>query len=170
MPSHLSRETIVLDAVIRTLWFKEKYVIHGASRTNNVLKRCNEVSDVGRIKSLELVHHLVKFLILKNFQRSFTILIEQMMCQKCITCIQGDCKDFGNRGTRNLTFYQNLDFFQSLLTHTFCNKLLMRAKANCNSWKGLKFVDNIIHPTWASIYTKRTCNIEHVNNCIDRRS
>jgi hypothetical protein len=36
--------------------------------------------NVGRTKGLELVHHLVKFLTLKNFHRPFPILIEQMMC------------------------------------------------------------------------------------------
>jgi hypothetical protein len=26
--------------------------------------------------------------------------------------------------------------------------VFMRAKVNRNSWEGLKFVDNIVHPTW----------------------
>jgi hypothetical protein len=30
-----------------------------------------------------------------------------MMCQECFIGIQGNCKDFGVKGTRNLTFYQN---------------------------------------------------------------
>jgi len=119
----LSKETTILDVVIRILQLKEKYVIHGALNTNTMFKGYNEVSNVGRIERLELVHHLVKFLTLKNFHESFAILIEQMMCQKCFICIQGDCKDFDIRGTRNLTFYQNLDFFQNLLTHTFYNRV-----------------------------------------------
>jgi hypothetical protein len=32
-----------------------------------------------------------------------------------------------------LTFYQNLDFFQRFLTHTFYNKVFMRAKMNHSS-------------------------------------
>jgi hypothetical protein len=64
---------------------------------------------------------------------SLAFLIEQMMCQEGLTCIQGDCKDFGAKGTRNLTLYQNLDFFQSFLAHTFRNKVFMRAKVNHNS-------------------------------------
>jgi len=51
--------------------FKEKYVIHGASSTNIMLKGYNEVLNVGKIEGLELVHHLVKFFTLKNFRRSF---------------------------------------------------------------------------------------------------
>ncbi len=155
---------------MRTFWLKKKYVIHGASSTNTMLKGCNEVSYVGIIKGLELVHHLIKFPTLNNLHKFFDILIEQMMCQECFTCIQGDYRDFDIKGMRNLTFYQNLDFFQSLTVHTFCNKVHMRAKANHSSWKGLKFVDNIIHPTWASIHTKRTCNTKPTHNCTNKRS
>ncbi len=96
-----------------------------------MLKGYNEVLNVGRIEGLELVHHLVKFFTLKN--KYFTIFIEQMMCQECFICIQGNCKDFGITGTRNLTLYQNLDFFQSLLAHTFYNRVRMCAKVNHNS-------------------------------------
>ncbi len=98
-----------------------------------MLKGCNEVPNVGRTQGLELVCHLVKFFTLKNFHRSFTILIEQMMCQEGFTCIQGDCKKFSIRGMRNLTFYQNFDFFQRFLAHTFYNKVFMCAKVNHNS-------------------------------------
>jgi hypothetical protein len=98
-----------------------------------MLKGCNEVSDVGRTQGLELVRHLIKFFTLKNFHKSFAILIEQMMCQKGFIFIQGNCKKFGIKGTRNLTFYQNLDFFQRLLGHTFYNMVLVCAKVNCNS-------------------------------------
>ncbi len=107
--------------------------MHGASSTSIMLKGCNEVPNVGRTKGLELVHYLVKFLTLKNFHRSFTILIEQIMCQECFIRIQGDCKDFGVKAMRNLTFYQNLDFFQNLYAHIFCNKVFMRAKVDCSS-------------------------------------
>jgi hypothetical protein len=61
------------------------------------LKDTMEVLNVGRTQGLEFVHHLVKFFTLKNFHRSFTILIEQMMCQEGFTCIQGDYKNFGVR-------------------------------------------------------------------------
>jgi len=93
LPSHLSKETTILDVVIRTFQLKEKYVIHGASSTSIVPKGCNEDLDVGRIEGLKLVHHLVKFFTLKNFHKSFTIFIEQMMCQECFTGIQSDCRD-----------------------------------------------------------------------------
>jgi len=76
-PKHLSKETSILNIVIRTLQL-EKYVIQRASSTSTMLKGCNEVSNVGRTKGLELVHHLVKFLTLKNFHRPFPIFIEQM--------------------------------------------------------------------------------------------
>jgi hypothetical protein len=33
--------------------------------------------------------------------------------------------------------------------------VFMCAKVNCNSWKGLKFVDNIVHPTRACIHSKK---------------
>jgi hypothetical protein len=98
-----------------------------------MFKGCNEVSNVGKIEGLKLVHHLVKFFTLKNFHRSFTILIEQMMWQGGFIYIQNNCRDFGVKGTRNLTLYQNLDFFQRLLTHTFYNMVLMCAKVNCSS-------------------------------------
>jgi hypothetical protein len=76
-----------------------------------VLKGCNEVPNVGKTQGLQPVRHLVKFLTLKNFHRSFAILIEQMMCQKGFTYIQGDCKKIGVKGMKNLTFYQNFDLF-----------------------------------------------------------
>jgi hypothetical protein len=41
------------------------------------------------------------------------------LCQECFICIQGDYKDFGVKGMKNLTFYQNLDFVQSLPTIPF---------------------------------------------------
>jgi len=97
-----------------------------------IFKGCNEVPNVGRTQGLELVH-LVKFFTLMNFHQSFAIFIEQMMYQEGFICIRGNCKDFGVMGTRNLTFYQNLDFFQRLLTHTFYNKVFMRAKMNRSS-------------------------------------
>jgi hypothetical protein len=50
-----------MDVVRRTSRVKEKYVIHGASGTNIMLKECNEAPNVGRLEGLELVHHLVKF-------------------------------------------------------------------------------------------------------------
>ncbi len=93
-----------------------------------------------------------------------------MMCQKGFICIQGNCRDFGVKGTRNLTFYQNLDFFQRLLAHTFCNRVLMCAKMNRNSWKGLKFMDNIVHSIGTCIHTKRTCSTKPTHNCTDKRS
>ncbi len=65
LPNHLSRETTILNVIIRTFQLKEKYVMHGASSTNTMLKGCNEVANVGRTKRLELVHHLVKFVTLK---------------------------------------------------------------------------------------------------------
>ncbi len=107
MPIHLSRETTILNVIIRIFQLQKKYVIHGALNTSTVLKGCNEVPNVGRTEELELVHHLVKFFTLKNFHRSFTILIEQMMCQECFIGIQGNFKDFGVKDTKNLTFYQN---------------------------------------------------------------
>jgi len=64
-------ETIILNVVIRTFWLKEKYVIHGAFNINVMSKGYNEVSNVGRIKGLKLVNHLVKFLTLKNLHKSF---------------------------------------------------------------------------------------------------
>jgi hypothetical protein len=73
------------------------------------------------------------FVTLKNFRKSFANLIEQMMCQKGFIFIQGNCKKFGIKGMMNLTFYQNLDFFQRLLGHTFYNMVLVCAKVNCNS-------------------------------------
>ncbi len=79
LPNHLSKETSTLDIVIR-IFQLEKYAIRGASSISIMLKGCNEVLNVGRTKGLELVHHLVKFLTLKNFHRPFPILIEQMMC------------------------------------------------------------------------------------------
>ncbi len=131
---------------------------------------CDEVPNVGRTKGLELVHHLVKFLTLKNFHMSFAILIEQIMCQECSTHIQGDYKDFSVKAMRNLTFYQNFDFFQSLPTHIFCNKVFMCAKMNCSSWKRLKFMDNIVYSIGASIHIERTCNTKPTNNCTYKRS
>jgi len=79
LPNCLSKETSILDIVIRISQL-EKYAIHGASSTSTMLKGCNEVSNVGRTEGLELVHHLVKFLTLKNFHRLFPIPIEKMMC------------------------------------------------------------------------------------------
>jgi hypothetical protein len=46
----------------------------------------------------------------------------------------------------------------------------MCAKVNHNFWKGLKFVDNIIHSIGANIHTKRTYNIKLANNYTNRRS
>ncbi len=100
LPNHLSKETTILDVVIRTPWLKEKYFIHGAFNSSTLLKGCNEVSNVGITQGLELVHHLVKFLTLKNFHRSFAILIEQMMSQEGFTCIQSDYKKIGIKGMK----------------------------------------------------------------------
>jgi hypothetical protein len=48
--------------------------------------------------------------------------------------------------------------------------VFMRAKVNYSSWKGLKFVDNIVHPTRVSIRTQKTCNAKLAHNYIDMRS
>jgi hypothetical protein len=61
LPNHLSMETTILDVVIRTPRLKEKYVIHGASSTNIMLKGCNEVLNVGKTKGLELSISLLSF-------------------------------------------------------------------------------------------------------------
>jgi hypothetical protein len=90
-----------------------------------MFKGCNEVLNLGRTEGLELVDHLVEFLPLKNFHMPFPILIEQMMCQEKFNYIKSDCKDFPFMHAKNLTFYQNLDFFQNIFTHTFCNMVFM---------------------------------------------
>jgi hypothetical protein len=79
-------------------------------------------------------------------------------------------QDFGIRGTKNLTFYQNLDFFQRFPAHTFYNRVLMCAKVSHSSWKGLKFVDNIVHLIGASIRTQRTCNTKLAHIYTNKRS
>jgi hypothetical protein len=46
----------------------------------------------------------------------------------------------------------------------------VHVKVNCSSWKGLKFVDNIVHPKRVNIHTQRTCNIKPANNYTNMRS
>ncbi len=43
-------------------------------------------------------------------------------------------------------------------------------KVSHSSWKGLNFVDNIIHLTKVSIHTQRTCNIKPAHICTKRKS
>lgn len=118
-----------------------------------MLKKCNHVSNVQLAKGCEFVHHLIYFVALQELHKLITIFIEQVIKQKCLTHNQCNCKGCYIRCVKHLHLNQRLDLFHNLFAFAICNGMVMHAKVNGHFWKGVQFVNDIIHPTFAILHT-----------------
>ncbi len=78
-----------------------------------MLKRCNQVLNIGRTEGCELVHHLPRFISFQRFHWPFTILNKQFLGHKSLTCSQHNCQ----HGVKHLFLNQGFDLFNDISTY-----------------------------------------------------
>ncbi len=132
LSQNLSLEAILLDVVIMTIGLQFKVVMN-ISTSWMTLERCNKVMNVMRVKFTKFVLNVLQLFTFEEFHHAITKIIKQVIHQKGLASIEGNCKKLCIKCVIHLLYDQFSSLLYRLSTLSIHNKMVMNTKMNCHS-------------------------------------